>query len=78
MGIGVIQLIMLLIIPITLGLTLWGAFRVVQRAGYSGGWAFILLVPLVNLVMLYVFAFADWPALQRARSGPPGPGSGTS
>ena len=42
MGIGVIQLIMLLIIPVTLGLTLWGAYRVVQRAGYSGGWAFIL------------------------------------
>ena len=38
---------------------------------------FILLVPLVNVVMLYVFAFADWPVLQRARSGPPGPGPGT-
>ncbi len=76
MGIGVYQL-MLLIIPITLGLTIWGAYKVVQRAGYSGVWAFILLVPLVNLVMLYVFAFADWPALQRARRGPPGPGLGT-
>ena len=77
MGISVYHL-MVLVVPITLGLTIWGAYKVVQRAGYPGVWAFILLVPVVNLVMLYVFAFADWPALQRSRGGPPSWGSGTS
>ena len=76
MSIGVYQL-MVLIVPITLGITIWAAYKVVQRAGYPGAWAFILLVPVVNLVMLYVFAFADWPALQRSRGGPPDLGSGS-
>ena len=77
MAIGVYQL-MLLIVPITLGVTIWAAYKVVQRAGYSGAWAFTLLIPVVNLVMLYVFAFSDWPALRRSRGGPPGWGTGTS
>jgi hypothetical protein len=40
--------------------------RVLNRAGYSRWWLLTLVVPLVNLIMLWVFAFADWPA-SRAR-----------
>ena len=35
--------------------------RIVNRAGYSRWWLLTLLVPLVNLIMLWVFAFASWP-----------------
>ena len=42
------------------------AAKIVSKAGYSGWWCLILLVPLVNIIMIYVFAFADWPALRRA------------
>jgi uncharacterized membrane protein YhaH (DUF805 family) len=38
--------------------------KILQKAGYSGWWSLIVLVPLVNVVMFYVFAFADWPALR--------------
>jgi uncharacterized membrane protein YhaH (DUF805 family) len=38
--------------------------KILHKAGYSGWWSVLILVPILNLVMLYVFAFADWPALR--------------
>ena len=35
--------------------------RILNRAGYSRWWLLTLVVPLVNLIMLWVFAFANWP-----------------
>jgi hypothetical protein len=48
--------------------------RIIQKAGHSGWWVLIGLVPLVNVVMFLVFAFSDWPvnrenAELRARLG---------
>jgi hypothetical protein len=43
------------------------AVKIVQKAGYSGWW----VVPLVNIIMLWVFAFADWPSLARRTEPPP-------
>ena len=34
---------------------------VVRKAGYSGWWVLLGFVPIVGLVMLWVFAFARWP-----------------
>ena len=36
-------------------------WRIVGKAGYAGAWSLLALVPLVNIVMLYVFAFVRWP-----------------
>jgi hypothetical protein len=44
--------------------------RIIRQAGYSGWWVLILFVPLVNIVMLWVFALARWPATHRATSVP--------
>ena len=35
--------------------------RILNRAGYSRWWLVIVVVPLLNLIMLWVFAFANWP-----------------
>jgi hypothetical protein len=35
--------------------------RIVNRACYSRWWLLTMLVPVLNLVMLWIFAFADWP-----------------
>lgn len=43
--------------------TLWAFSRVIARAGYSPWWALLGVVPVVNVVMLWVFAFSKWPAL---------------
>ena len=40
--------------------------RVLNRAGYSRWWLLTMIVPLLNLIMLWIFAFAEWPAA-RAR-----------
>jgi uncharacterized membrane protein YhaH (DUF805 family) len=38
--------------------------KILHKAGYSGWWCLIVFVPLVNIIMFYVFAFANWPALR--------------
>ncbi len=42
--------------------------KIILKAGYNGWWCVIWFVPILNLVMLWVFAFADWPALRQPRS----------
>jgi uncharacterized membrane protein YhaH (DUF805 family) len=42
-------------------------FRIFQRTGHSGWWAILIVVPLVNIIMLWVFAYIRWPALDEAR-----------
>jgi uncharacterized membrane protein YhaH (DUF805 family) len=34
---------------------------VVRKAGYSGWWVLLGLIPLVGVIMLWVFAFSRWP-----------------
>ena len=35
--------------------------RIVNRAGYSRWWLLTMFLPVLNLIMLWIFAFADWP-----------------
>jgi uncharacterized membrane protein YhaH (DUF805 family) len=37
---------------------------IVRRAGYSAWWILVAPVPLLNVVMLCVFAAARWPLLR--------------
>ena len=41
--------------------------RIVRRAGFSGWWVLIILVPVVNLLAFWYFAFGEWPALRSGR-----------
>lgn len=41
--------------------------KIISRAGYSGWWILIMLVPIVNIVMLLVFAFKEWPIQRELR-----------
>ena len=50
-----------LIILIVLALVGYPLVRILQKAGYSGWLVVFWLVPLVNLVALWVFALARWP-----------------
>ncbi|HVY99319.1 MAG TPA: hypothetical protein VHA35_07460 [Dongiaceae bacterium] len=40
--------------------------KIIKKAGYSGWWVLTMFIPLVNLIMIWVFAFARWPVEQRA------------
>ena len=58
MGISIWQILIILFI---LAILLWPAMRVLNRAGFSRWWSPIILIPVVNVVMVWVFAFAEWP-----------------
>lgn len=38
---------------------------IVRKAGYHPALSLLGLIPLVNIVVLWVFALSDWPALRR-------------
>jgi hypothetical protein len=39
--------------------------KIISKAGYSGWWVLIGIVPVVGAVMFLVFAFSKWPIQQR-------------
>lgn len=64
---AMLTLLQLLPLIVIVAPTLWMSVRILHKAGYSGWWSLLLMVPIANIVMMWVFAFADWPAL-RARA----------
>ena len=59
-GIAALVVLFILLFPIV---------KILRKAGYSGWWVLLWFVPVGNLVALWIFAFADWPAL-RSRALP--------
>jgi hypothetical protein len=41
--------------------------KIITRAGYSGWWVLIILVPIANIVMLLIFAYKEWPIQRELR-----------
>lgn len=35
--------------------------RILRRMGFSPLWSILAFIPLLNLIALWVVAFADWP-----------------
>ena len=54
-----------LILLIWLAAFLVPAWRIASKAGFPGALSLLLLSPLVNIVMVWVFAFIRWPVEQR-------------
>ncbi|MGB8621921.1 MAG: hypothetical protein WCD16_03785 [Paracoccaceae bacterium] len=44
-------------------------YKLWQRTGHNGWIALLMIIPLVNVVMLYVLAFKEWPATDRTGGG---------
>jgi uncharacterized membrane protein YhaH (DUF805 family) len=42
----------------------WGA-KICRKAGFSRAWTFIQIVPIVGIIFVWIFAFADWPAVSK-------------
>ena len=51
-GFGMILAVIVFLVP------LW---RIVSKAGFHGAWSLLALVPLVNIIALWLFAFMKWP-----------------
>lgn len=36
-------------------------WKILEKAGFTPALSLLMLIPIVNLVALYVFAFSKWP-----------------
>ncbi len=45
----------------------WLLARILQKAGFDPLWMLVMVIPVVNVIMVWVFAFADWPNLQKSK-----------
>ena len=57
--------IMLLLLIVIFGLPI---ARILHRSGRSRWWTIVAFLPLLNLIGLWMFAFARWPKLDRPPS----------
>jgi len=57
-GIGLPELIVIVVIGILVVVPFWKIFT---KAGYSGGWSLLMLIPVISIVILFYLAFAEWP-----------------
>ncbi len=53
---------MMLVFGVFVVVPVW---RICQKAGYSGWLSLLVFVPLVNLLLLYYLAFAEWPLVRK-------------
>jgi hypothetical protein len=67
-GFGFGQVLFFLIM---LALVLYPAGRILRRLGLSPLWSLLTLFPLINVIFLWVLAFARWPLEDRAGAAQP-------
>jgi uncharacterized membrane protein len=56
-SIWTVLLIVVMVLPV------WFFALTAKKAGYAPWWALLGLVPLINVIALYLFAYKEWPAL---------------
>lgn len=35
--------------------------KIIKKSGFSGWWVLVTLIPVLNLIFIWVFAFIKWP-----------------
>ena len=70
MGFALLPIIILLIsIPLTLLLTVLPFWFICKKAGFHGALSLLMLIPVGNIVLIFILAFAEWPALRGHAGG---------
>jgi hypothetical protein len=67
----VVFLVIFLVMAILPIIAYW---KIIAKTGNAGPMALLLLIPIVNLIVLYWIALGDWPALRQAGGAYPQPG----
>jgi hypothetical protein len=55
----------LLFVLVFLVLAIIPWWKIWQRTGHSGAWSLLMLIPIANIISIWVLAFKDWPTLRR-------------
>lgn len=58
---GAMSLVHWIIVLLALATYIVPVAKILQRTGFSGWLALLAVIPLVNLVLFWIFAFAPWP-----------------
>jgi len=61
---GSAEIIILLIVALVVILPFWKIF---SKAVFSGSLPLLMLIPLVNLLMIFFLVFTEWPALKQVK-----------
>lgn len=62
-GIFVVLLAVMVVVPMKLLIFC----MLFHKAGYSWAFGLLMLVPLVNIIMIFILAFGDWPVRRELR-----------
>jgi len=63
-SIGLPEILVIVAVAFLLGpLRIIPFWRILSKAGYPGVLSLLWLVPVLNVVALWIFAFTEWPAL---------------
>jgi hypothetical protein len=62
---SIVGIVVLVAFWLVFGAAMW---RIAEKAGYSGSLGLLALIPVVNVVVLLVFAFGTWP-IERSAVG---------
>jgi hypothetical protein len=63
---SILPLLALILIPAIV--TALAGWKILARAGYSGVWSLTLLVPLVQIIAVYLFALSRWPVQKSTKA----------
>ena len=61
-----VGLVLFVSLIVTIVIT-WIYCRIFSKAGYCWAMGLLMLIPIVNIVMLCVLGFSDWPVLKELR-----------
>lgn len=64
-GIGLPEVIVIFVILLILCIPTFFVARILNKAGFSGWYSLLSLIPVINVICLWVFAFVDWPVEKR-------------
>jgi hypothetical protein len=66
MGALVLFYAVFMAIIVTITIIVW--WKICSKAGFSGWLSLLMLVPIANLILILVIAFADWPVHKELRA----------
>jgi hypothetical protein len=58
---GAFSVLHWLILLVMIGVYVIPCWRIVQKAGFSGAYSLLVLVPIVNIAALWIFSLIEWP-----------------
>lgn len=56
-----------LIVIFIVVLYVWPLWRIVNKAGFNGALSLLTFIPIVNVIMFWVFAFVTWPVEKKEK-----------